>query len=143
MLSLSWGKQSKSPRLTDVECISLIKVPKIARKNLQTGADEQEPSWKSVEYIAQLCQTASLRDRMPEVSLFNPFIHGSLLWNELKTGCSQYHAMPEPLHSTKTGVFLHFCYVPHSSITSVLKTATSALLLVYFSLSSGVSCDDL
>lgn len=69
-----------------------MKESKIAWKNVQTGAAEQEPSSKSVKYIAQLCQTAALRDIMPEVSLFKPFIHSSLLWNELKTGCSQSDA---------------------------------------------------
>lgn len=105
----------------------MMKVSKIARKNLQTGAAEQKPHSKSGKHIAQLCQTATLRDIMPEISLFDPFFHSSLLWNELnKTGCSQYHAEPEQLHPTKTGAFLHFCYVPQSSSSSVLKAATSA-----------------
>lgn len=116
--------KSTSPRLTDVGYISMTKVSKIARKNLQTGAAEQKPCSKSGKHM--LCQTATLRDIMPEISLFDPFFHSSLLWNELnKTGCSQYHAVPEQLHPTKTGAFLHFCYVPQSS-SSVLKAATSA-----------------
>lgn len=131
---------SKSPRLIDVEGIPLMKVSKIARKNFQTGAAEKKPSPKSVKHIAQLCQTATLRHIMPEVSLFNPFIHNSLLWNELKTGCSQHNAVPEPLHSTKTGVLLHFCSVPQSSSSSVPKAATSAWFFCL--LSSGVTCDE-
>lgn len=105
----------------------------------QTSTAEQEPSSKSDKHITQLWQTVTLRGIMPQVCLLNPFIHSSLLWNELKTGCSQYHAVPEPLHSTKTGAFLHFCSLPQSSSSSVLRAAASACFL---SLSSGVTCHD-